>query len=77
LTQPMLKTPSLCLSPQGERERLNMAQCVQPRPFSQPYPLADMATPQSKLAKASLRGEGQDEGVLENAHTRAYYGCKL
>jgi branched-chain amino acid transport system permease protein len=34
----------------------------QQRPFSQPYPLADMASLDGKLAKASLRGEGQDEG---------------
>jgi hypothetical protein len=29
----------------------------------QPHPLADAATLRRKLAKASLRGEGQDEGV--------------
>ncbi len=28
----------------------------------QPHPLADAATLRRKLAKASLRGEGQDEG---------------
>src|SRR5262249_25691151 len=37
----------------------------QQRPFSQPYPLADMATLDSKLAKAGLLGEGQNEGVFE------------
>ncbi len=34
------------------------------RPFSQPHPLADAATLKCKLAKESLRGEGQDEGEL-------------
>ena len=33
--------------------------------FSQPYPLADMATQEGKLAKASLRGERQSEGVSQ------------
>jgi branched-chain amino acid transport system permease protein len=40
-------------------------QPLQQRPFSQPYPPADMASPDGKLAKASLRGEGPDEGVFE------------
>jgi hypothetical protein len=39
------------------------------RPFSQPYPLADMATLYGKLAKASLLGEGQDEGGLTTHHS--------
>jgi hypothetical protein len=34
------------------------------RSFSHPHPLADADTLSCKLAKASLRGEGQDEGVL-------------
>jgi len=38
----------------------------------QPYPLADAATLRCKLAKASLPGEGQDEGrfVQNLAHPR-------
>jgi hypothetical protein len=32
--------------------------------LSQPYPLADMATFDGELAKASLRGEGWGEGVF-------------
>jgi hypothetical protein len=50
-------TPAL--SPRGEGVRRGLQQ----RPFSQPYPQADMATLNGKFAKASLRGEGQDEGV--------------
>jgi hypothetical protein len=34
------------------------------RPLSQPHPLADAATPGCKLAKASLLGERQSEGVF-------------
>ena len=61
------KTPSLCLSPQGERGRPN-------RPLHQddgaadslshPHPLADAGYSSGKLAKASLLGEGWGEGVL-------------
>jgi hypothetical protein len=35
--------------------------------LSQPYPLADMATFDGKLAKPSLRGERQSEGGLSNS----------
>jgi len=33
-------------------------------PSPQPHPLADAVTLSCKLAKASLPGEGQDEGAL-------------
>ena len=56
------KTPSLCLSPQGERGRSNYPRRNFWRPFSQPHPRADAATLRCKLAKACLRGERQDEG---------------
>ena len=74
------RNPSPCPSQQARlgvlatpnariRKRMRMGEGVRSRPllgrpFSQPYPLADMATPDGKLAKASLRGEVQDEGVL-------------
>jgi hypothetical protein len=41
-------------------------QPLRQRPFSRPYSLADMTTFYGKLAKASLLGEGQDEGVLKS-----------
>jgi hypothetical protein len=34
------------------------------RALSQPHPLVDAATPGCKLAKASLLGERQSEGVF-------------
>ena len=34
------------------------------RALSQPHPLADAAPPSCKLAKASLLGERQSEGVF-------------
>ncbi len=37
------------------------------RPFSLSHPHADAITLSCKLAKASLRGEGQDEGVFESS----------
>ena len=54
-------TPAL--SPRGEGAGRSALESVQ-RSFSQPHPLADAATLRCKLAKASLPGEGQDEGVL-------------
>jgi hypothetical protein len=39
------------------------------RPLSQLHPLADAATPGCKLAKASLLGERQSEGVFANQST--------
>ncbi len=42
----------------------------------QPHPLADAATLRRKLAKASLRGEGQDEGRnLRSRQNRATAGA--
>ena len=49
-------------SPQGERGRQNLRRGQFRRPFSHPHPPADADTWSFKLAKASLRGEGQDEG---------------
>ena len=51
------------------RKRMRMGEGVRlcplrGRPLSQPYPLADAATLRRKLAKASLLGEGQGEGVF-------------
>ena len=43
---------------------MKMGMSAQHRSLSQPHPLADAATLRRKLAKASLRGEGQDEGVF-------------
>ena len=43
------------------------------RPLSQPHPLADVATLRCKLAKASLRGEGQNEGGLSEPFNRTSY----
>jgi hypothetical protein len=67
------KGPSLCLSPPGERGRQNTHRGLFGRPFSQPHPLADAATLRRKLAKARLRGEGQDEGGLREAMNRIQY----
>jgi hypothetical protein len=58
------KPPSLCLSPQGERVRQFSAQRMQQRPFSPSAPARGCGNKYGKLAKASLRGEGQDEGGL-------------
>src|SRR5271157_2659318 len=56
------KPPSPQPSPQGEREF--RSQPLRRRPFSHPHPPADADTRSCKLAKASLPGEGQDEGVF-------------
>ena len=71
--------------PQGERESAVVAaasllpkgrgspQRLRQRPFSQPHSLANAATLSCKLAKASLLGEGQDEGGLLQAIERIPY----
>jgi hypothetical protein len=57
--------PHPVLLPEGRRDAADPSrQAKFWRPLSQPYPLADMATQDGKLAKASLRGERQSEGVL-------------
>ena len=65
--------PSPCPSPRGEREPSNKPRGEFWRPFSHPHPLADADTQRGKLAKASLRGEGQGEGGLSRA--KPYIVC--
>ncbi len=48
----------------GEKGPLNYPQRMFERPLSQPHPLADAETLSCKLAKASLLGERQSEGVF-------------
>jgi hypothetical protein len=55
----------------GEKERPNNPQRVFWRPLSQPHPLADAATLRCKLAKASLLGERQSEGVFRRLSSEA------
>src|SRR5262249_54700996 len=50
---------TLSLSPKGGKDAAARSACTSP-----PYPLADMASLYGKLTKASLLGEGQDEGGL-------------
>jgi hypothetical protein len=68
----LCKTPSSCPSPQGEKGRLN-----QPLPWEEgrsllPLPAISACgygeSYSGKLAKASLRGEGWGEGVLQNTN---------
>jgi cobaltochelatase CobN len=57
--------PHPVLLPEGRRDAVDRSPQSQfGRSLSQPSPLADMATQDGKLAKASLRGERQSEGVL-------------
>ena len=63
--------PSPCSSPHGRGNARILAAGRSGVPL-QPHPLADAATLRCKLAKASLRGEGQDEGVPPVCH-----GCRF
>jgi F-type H+/Na+-transporting ATPase subunit beta len=67
-TELSTRPPHPLLLPKGRRNGVDPSHQKEfGRPLSQPYRLADMATSDGKLAKASLRGERQSEGGLGNS----------
>jgi hypothetical protein len=72
-------SPHPVLLPMGEGTPELSAARVQAFPL-QPHLLADAATLRCKLAKASMRGEGQGEGYDRHSFRRAaasHARCKL
>jgi hypothetical protein len=72
LVTAVARPPHPVLLPKGRRDRAARhssginTRSMQQRTLSQPYPLADTATLDGKLANASLRGERQSEGVSQS-----------